>query len=39
MLVKGPNAIGIGKAKMSGFEMVESTRGMAVELRHVERLP
>lgn len=39
VLVKGPNAIGIGKAKMSGFEMVESTRGMAVELRHVERLP
>ncbi|MDI6895688.1 archaeosine synthase subunit alpha [Methanocella conradii] len=38
VLVKGPKAIGVGKAKMSGYEMVGSTRGMAVELRHVERL-
>jgi archaeosine synthase len=38
VLVKGPRAIGVGKARMSGYEMVESTRGMAVELRHVERL-
>ena len=35
--VKGKNAIAVGKAKMSGREMVESSRGMAVELRHVER--
>jgi archaeosine synthase len=39
VLVKGPMAIGVGKARMSGLEMAESTRGMAVELRHVERLP
>ncbi len=38
VLVKGPNAIAVGKAKMSGPEMVESTRGMAVELRHVEKI-
>jgi archaeosine synthase len=38
VLVKGPNAIAVGKAKMSGYEMTESTRGMAVELRHVEKL-
>lgn len=38
VLVKGPRAICVGKARMSGYEMVESTRGMAVELRHVERL-
>ncbi|OPY26951.1 MAG: Archaeosine synthase [Methanocella sp. PtaU1.Bin125] len=38
VFVKGKHAIAVGKAKMSGLEMVESTRGMAVELRHVERL-
>jgi archaeosine synthase len=37
VLVKGPKAIAVGKAKMSGYEMAASTRGMAVELRHVER--
>ncbi len=38
VLVKGPKAMAVGKAKMSGYEMAESTRGMAVELRHVENL-
>ena len=38
VLVKGPKAIAVGKAKMSGAEMAESTRGMAVELRHVEKI-
>lgn len=38
VLVKGPKAMAVGKAKMSGLEMAESTRGMAVELRHVEKL-
>lgn len=38
VLVKGPKAVAVGKAKMSGFEMAESTRGIAVELRHIERL-
>jgi archaeosine synthase len=37
VLVKGPKAMAVGKARMSGYEMAESTRGMAVELRHVER--
>ena len=38
VLVKGPKAIAVGKAKMSGMEMAGSTRGMAVELRHVEKI-
>jgi len=38
VLVKGPKAMAVGKAKMSGYEMAGSTRGMAVELRHVEKL-
>lgn len=38
VLVKGSKALAVGKAKMSGLEMAESTRGMAVELRHVEKL-
>ena len=37
VFVKGKKAIAVGKAKMSGWEMKESSRGMAVELRHVER--
>jgi len=36
VFVKGKKAIAVGKAKMSGWEMVASSRGMAVELRHVE---
>ncbi len=38
VFVRGKKAIAVGKAKMSGVEMKASTRGMAVELRHVERL-
>lgn len=38
VLVRGPGALGIGKARMGGPEMAASSRGMAVELRHVERL-
>ncbi len=37
VFVRGKKAIAVGKAKMSGWEMKESSRGMAVELRHVER--
>ena len=37
VFVKGRQAIAVGKARMSGWEMVASSRGMAVELRHVER--
>lgn len=34
--VEGPKATAVGRAKMSGPEMTESTRGIAVEVRHVE---
>jgi archaeosine synthase len=37
VFVRGKKAIAVGKAKMSGWEMKESSRGMAVELRHVEK--
>ncbi|KQC16387.1 MAG: archaeosine synthase subunit alpha [Methanothrix sp.] len=37
VIVMGEAAFGVGKARMSGWEMVESTRGIAVELRHVEK--
>lgn len=36
VMVVGEAAFGVGRAKMSGWEMVESTRGIAVELRQVE---
>ena len=36
VFVFGKKAICVGKAKMTGREMVEATRGMAVELKHVE---
>ncbi|KAB1198153.1 MULTISPECIES: archaeosine synthase subunit alpha [Haloferax] len=36
VIVDGPKAFAIGRAEMSGAEMVESTRGIGVEIRHVE---
>lgn len=36
VLVDGPAAFGVGRAAMSGDEMVRSTRGIAVDVRHVE---
>ncbi|ARS89478.1 archaeosine synthase subunit alpha [Natrarchaeobaculum aegyptiacum] len=36
VVVEGPKAFGIGRAEMFGREMAESTRGIAVEIRHVE---
>ena len=36
VVVEGPSAFGVGRAAMSGPEMVESTRGIASEVRHVE---
>jgi archaeosine synthase len=36
VVVEGPKAFGVGRAEMSGPEMVESTRGIAVAVRHVE---
>lgn len=38
VIIRGEKAFGVGRAKMSGWEMVESRRGVAAELRHVEKL-
>jgi archaeosine synthase len=36
VVIQGPSAFGVGRAEMSGPEMVESTRGVASGVRHVE---
>ena len=36
VVVEGPAAFGVGRAEMSGPEMRNSTRGVAVQVRHVE---
>ncbi|MFC7202674.1 archaeosine synthase subunit alpha [Haloferax namakaokahaiae] len=36
VVVEGPKAFAIGRAEMSGPELVSSTRGIGVEIRHVE---
>jgi archaeosine synthase len=36
VVIEGPQAFGVGRAQMHGREMVESTRGIASEVRHVE---
>ncbi|AGN01728.1 tRNA-guanine transglycosylase, various specificities [Salinarchaeum sp. Harcht-Bsk1] len=36
VIVEGPLAFGVGRAAMSGPEMAASTRGVAVDVRHVE---
>ncbi len=38
VVIEGPQAFGIGRAEMSGPEMVDSTRGIASTVRHVEEL-
>ena len=38
VVVQGPSAFAVGKAEMSGREMSESTRGIAVDVRHSEEL-
>jgi len=38
VVVEGPRAFGVGRAQMFGAEMAESTRGEAVQMRHVEEL-
>ncbi len=35
VVVRGPRAFGVGRAAMRGAEMTESTRGIAVDVRHV----
>jgi len=36
VVIEGPKAFAVGRAAMHGREMAESTRGIAVEVRHVE---
>jgi archaeosine synthase len=36
VVVEGPDAYAVGRARMFGREMAESTRGEAVQVRHVE---
>ncbi|MFB6103038.1 MAG: archaeosine synthase subunit alpha [Haloplanus sp.] len=36
VVVQGPSAFGVGRAEMSGPEMRDSSRGVAVQMRHVE---
>ena len=36
VIVVGEQAFGIGRANMSGWEMVRSRRGVAVEIRHIK---
>ena len=38
VLVSGESTIGVGRALMSGREMENSTRGVAVTLRHVKKI-
>ena len=35
VVVHGPSAFAVGRAAMHGSAMVESTRGVAVDVRHV----
>jgi len=36
VLIEGPSAVAVGRAKTHGAAMVESTRGVACSVRHVE---
>jgi archaeosine synthase len=36
VVIDGPKAFGVGRARMSGPEMVDSSRGIASSVRHVE---
>jgi len=38
VIVRGEMAFGVGRARMSGWEMVRSERGMAVELRSIAEI-
>ena len=37
VIVQGPRVIGVGRALMGGKQMMQSTRGIAVDLRHVRK--
>jgi predicted RNA-binding protein len=36
LAIAGTKAFGVGRAKMSGWEMVQSRKGVAVQVREVE---
>ena len=36
VIIAGEKAFGVGRAKMSGWEMKKSRRGVAVEIRHIK---
>jgi archaeosine synthase len=36
VIIEGEKAFGVGRAKMSGWEMKRSRRGVAVEIRHIK---
>ncbi|MEF8937250.1 MAG: PUA domain-containing protein, partial [Halovenus sp.] len=36
VVIEGPKAFAVGRAEMSGPEMIDSTRGIASTVRHVE---
>lgn len=38
VIIKGEKAFGVGRARMSGWEMVESRRGVAADLRQVAKI-
>lgn len=38
VIIRGPQVLGVGKALMSGPEMVQSTRGVAVEVRKIRKV-
>jgi len=38
VIVRGKQAFAVGRARMSGWEMVASNRGVAVDLRQVEKI-
>jgi archaeosine synthase len=38
VIIRGEKAFGIGRAKMSGWEMATSSRGVAVELKQIEEI-
>lgn len=36
VIIRGERAFGVGKARMSGWEMASSKRGVAVDIRHIK---
>ncbi len=38
VIIRGEKAFGVGRARMSGWEMIESRRGIAADLRHVQKV-